>query len=97
MKHPQWAQLVVIILIALLAVTASVTAQPPVQKPAAEPSQGLDVAGDLANGFYYQGVLTENGVPVNGVRDMEFRLYDASSGGSQVGSTISKRDRKSVV
>jgi len=34
--------------------------------------------------FTYQGRLDTNGVPVNGNYDFQFRLYDASSGGSQV-------------
>lgn len=36
----------------------------------------------------YQGRLTESGVATNGTADLRFRVYSASDGGSQVGSTI---------
>ena len=41
----------------------------------------------------YQGQLTDSeGNPLNGTYDMEFRFYDSATGGSQVGSTITKND-----
>ncbi|CUU36441.1 MAG: hypothetical protein N2045_04395 [Fimbriimonadales bacterium] len=39
-----------------------------------------------AQPFTYQGLLKENGNPANGTYDFRFRLYDASSGGTQVGT-----------
>ncbi len=48
----------------------------------------LPDAADLGNGFYYQGILTESGVPVTGSRAMEFRLWDAATGGASVGGTL---------
>jgi hypothetical protein len=39
--------------------------------------------------FTYQGSLADNGSPVDGATPMEFKLWDAPSGGSQVGATIS--------
>lgn len=39
-------------------------------------------------GFTYQGQLQTSGAPASGSYDFEFALYDAASGGSQVGSTI---------
>jgi hypothetical protein len=36
--------------------------------------------------FTYQGVLTDNGAPANGVCDLAFTLFNASSGGSPVGA-----------
>ncbi|OQA17219.1 MAG: hypothetical protein BWY63_02480 [Chloroflexi bacterium ADurb.Bin360] len=45
------------------------------------------VLADLGAGFMFQGVLTENGTPVTGSRQMEFKLWDAASGGVQVGAT----------
>src|SRR5262245_8836264 len=36
--------------------------------------------------FTYQGQLVQNGNPVNGSCDFQFRLYPVPSGGSQVGS-----------
>jgi len=38
--------------------------------------------------FTYQGELLESGAPANGSYSMDFSLWDAVSGGSQVGSTI---------
>ncbi len=38
--------------------------------------------------FTYQGRLIDGGVPANGAYDMLFRLYDAATGGAQVGATL---------
>ena len=43
--------------------------------------------------FTYQGVLTDNGRPANGVFDLQFKLYDAASGGQQLGSTVTLDDQ----
>ncbi|NLD42227.1 MAG: hypothetical protein GX657_01905 [Chloroflexi bacterium] len=51
-------------------------------------ASALPDATDLGNGFYYQGILTESGVPVTGNRAMEFRLWDAAIGGAAVGGTL---------
>lgn len=45
------------------------------------------VLADLGQGFTFQGLLTENGTPVTGSRQMEFKLWNAASGGAQVGAT----------
>lgn len=37
--------------------------------------------------FTYQGELKESGAPANGMYNMDFMLFDALAGGSQVGST----------
>lgn len=39
--------------------------------------------------FTYQGQITTSGSPATGNHDFEFALFDALSGGTQVGSTIS--------
>ena len=57
---------------------------------AAQPDATLELAGDLGAGFYYQGTLTEAGVPVSGVRQMEFKLFDAALLGDQVGDTLTQ-------
>lgn len=41
-----------------------------------------------ANAFTYQGELADAGTPVTGSRLFRFRLYDAPSGGAQVGPTL---------
>src|SRR5438034_242988 len=42
----------------------------------------------VGSGFSYQGQLKVGGNPSNGQYDLTFALYDALSGGTQVGSTI---------
>lgn len=42
--------------------------------------------------FNYQGHLTEGLSPANGTYDLEFRLFDAPTGGTQVGVTRSLND-----
>jgi len=37
--------------------------------------------------FTYQGRLTDSGNPANGNYDLQFALWDNSSGGAQIGST----------
>lgn len=46
----------------------------------------------LGDSFTYQGRLTEGGGPASGVYDLRFILYDAESGGAQVGSTVAVND-----
>ena len=38
--------------------------------------------------FTYQGELRDGSAPVNGVRDIKFRLYDAAAGGLRVGPEL---------
>ncbi len=40
--------------------------------------------------FSYQGSMNSSGSPANGNYDFEFKLYDAASGGTQIGTTITK-------
>src|SRR5262245_9138010 len=42
--------------------------------------------------FTYQGKLTDQGNAANGQYQVEFKLFDSVSGGSQIGSTISDVD-----
>ncbi len=46
----------------------------------------------LAAPFTYQGSLQDEGLPANGTYDIRFQLYDAQSGGSQLGATINYND-----
>ena len=50
------------------------------------------LAQPLGTAFTYQGELRTSGVPTSGPHDLRFRLYDAASGGNQVGSTICSDD-----
>src|ERR1041385_2303704 len=42
-----------------------------------------------SNTFTYQGKLTDGAVPANGTYLMQFSLFDAQSGGNQIGPTLS--------
>jgi hypothetical protein len=57
-----------------------------------EPQDIAGVQAALGTAFTYQGRLTDGGDLTNGTYDFEFKLYDAASGGGQVGSTITKDD-----
>lgn len=46
------------------------------------------LAGPVTNAFTYAGQLADAGTPANGAYDLRFRLYDAGSGGAQVGSVL---------
>jgi len=49
----------------------------------------LAASGVVSPAINYQGRLTDpDGNPLDGTYDMEFQLWDAESGGNQVGSTI---------
>jgi len=55
----------------------------------------ISAATALAQGgtaFTYQGQLLDGGSPANGSYDFRFRLYNAVSGGGQVGSTLTLQD-----
>jgi hypothetical protein len=44
----------------------------------------------IGQGFTYQGRLADAGAPANGSYDFEFALFDALTGGDQVGTMISR-------
>ncbi|GIW19553.1 hypothetical protein [Tepidiforma sp.] len=52
----------------------------------------VEFATALTTSFTYQGRLTDGGSPANGSYDLRFILYDAESGGAQVGSTVTRDD-----
>ncbi len=49
-------------------------------------------ATELSTAFTYQGRLAESDNPADGAFDLRFIMYDAESGGSQVGETVTKED-----
>ncbi len=70
----------------LLGLVAGLAAgQAGAQEP--EPSSNAP-AESLSTSFTYQGQLIKDGAPVNGACDIRFTLYDAASGGSQVGPVL---------
>ena len=54
-------------------------------------AQVSDAAVPMGTAFTYQGRLADNGVPADGLYEIEFKLYDNSTGGNQVGPTVSLR------
>src|SRR5262245_20349289 len=42
--------------------------------------------------FTYQGHLSDQGAPANGIYDLEFRVFDLASGGNQKGATAATND-----
>lgn len=53
---------------------------------------GTGASAPLSTGFTYQGQLILNGAPVNGDCDFRFSLWDAASGGAQVGATLTQEE-----
>ena len=49
---------------------------------------GLVLAAPFGTAFTYQGQLRQAGVPVNGTCDLQFTLFDAATGGAQVGAML---------
>jgi len=47
-------------------------------------------AGGQTSAFTYQGHLLQNGTPTNGTHNLVFTLWDAASGGGQIGPTITQ-------
>ncbi|MCP4548039.1 MAG: hypothetical protein GY835_16360 [bacterium] len=75
-----FALVAVLILSGLVAVGR---AQEPDPQPAAQAGMGT--------AFTYQGRLTTNDEPANGVFEFHFTLYDNSSGSAQVGLFLCRR------
>jgi hypothetical protein len=49
-------------------------------------------AEPLGTAFTYQGRLIDANKPADGLYDLQFRLYDASSNGNQLGAKVNKSD-----
>src|SRR6476659_2915240 len=49
---------------------------------------GGAASGQVGTASTYQGRLLTAGAPANGVYDLQLTLWDAASGGAQVGSTV---------
>ena len=52
----------------------------------------LSTARAQGTGFTYQGVLNDGGTPATGLYDLEFRAFDAVSGGAQQAGTVTAND-----
>jgi hypothetical protein len=53
---------------------------------------GAALAQPVGTAFTYQGRLADAGAPASGPYDLSFALYDAESGGGQVGTTVAMED-----
>jgi hypothetical protein len=53
---------------------------------------GAWAAAPQTTAFTYQGQLAQNGTPTNGTHNLSFALFDAVTGGTQIGSTIAQSD-----
>ena len=60
------------------------------QAQAPRPQEVVTPQTSTGNAFTYQGYLEDGSSPANGKYDFQFNLYNALTGGSQVGSTITK-------
>ncbi|MFN8473964.1 MAG: hypothetical protein U0822_17365 [Anaerolineae bacterium] len=57
-----------------------------------EPQSEQSIAATVGTSFTYQGSLVDNGAPASGTYDLQFRLYNDDTAGSQVGSTLTGQD-----
>ena len=55
-----------------------------------QPPEDVGIPVMLGTAFTYQGQLKQSGNPVNGTCDCDFSLWDAASGGTQIGLTQAK-------
>ncbi len=60
----------------------------PLAATAQEPSGAQSAQATVSSAFTYQGYLSDGSGAVNGSCDFTFSLYDALSGGTQIGATL---------
>jgi hypothetical protein len=79
-----------ILLVGVLVVVSLLAGGGQAQTP--EPAGGDSLSADVAAAISYQGLLTDQatGAPLSGTYDLEFTFWSASSGGAQVGSTVTR-------
>jgi len=79
----------VFILFVVIAVTTSLGGEQ-LRAQGPNPQGETTIQAALGTAFTYQGRLNKDGNPVSGTCDFQFSLWDALSGGTQIGSTITK-------
>ncbi len=92
MKKRYWYLSAAIVAGLLMTVVAYVAAQSGVMIPGETGEGPASVAAPTGTGFTYQGHLSDGSVAADGLYDFEFKLYDASAAGTQVGSTATAGD-----
>ena len=76
----KWTLLGSILAVLLLALAAGLTRAQGPEPPGELGAQGgVEITADVNSRISYQGVLKENGQPVNGTRNMVFRFYTTSN------------------
>ncbi len=66
-------------------------------KPPGPAARQLAFATALGDAFTYQGRLTDNAAPANGSYDIRFILWDAETGGAQVGVITETKENVNVL
>jgi hypothetical protein len=84
MKSQRSLVCLVLSAVLLVAVVGSSQAQAP------RPQQVVTPQAVTGNAFTYQGYLEDGSSPANGKYDFQFNLYNDLTGGSQVGSAVTK-------
>jgi hypothetical protein len=74
-RKPKPLYITFIVLFVLLLSVSGAIAQDPIPQGRTEPQSSVSIAAPLNSRISYQGMLAENGAPVDGSRDMTFRLY----------------------
>jgi len=82
----KWTFISSLLAVVLLALTVG---SGQAQEPGPQGDAGVQTT-ILGTAFTYQGQLKQGGNPVNGNCDFQFSLWDAGSGGTQVGTTQTK-------
>ena len=80
---------IIVIIIALIVLGIS---QFDVERAFAQGPQPRAPRANLGTALTYQGQLKDNSAAANGAFDFQFALYDAASGGAQIGATINAND-----
>nr|HMT20976.1 hypothetical protein [Promineifilum sp.] len=92
MKSRYWYLSAAVVAGLLMTVAAYVAAQSGVMVPGEAGVRPESVTAPTGTGFTYQGNLSDGSAAADGLYDFEFKLYDASAAGTQVGSTATTGD-----
>ena len=90
MSPSRFFTILLLVVLALAALSGPAAAQGP--QPTGQGAQPAAPDAPFSAAFSYQGSLRSGGAPANGAFDFQFILYDAASGGGQVGATVALED-----